>query len=79
MTAIIIPAIIFTIGLAAGGRESYIRIRNLRTMHALRQTVTDKRLRRQIRQQHTAQEQVRRATTVDPWLGRGGTHVFLDA
>lgn len=79
MTAIIFPAIIFTIGLAAGGRESYLRIRNLRTMHALRRTVTDKRLRKQIRQQHAAREQVRRATTVDPWFGRGGTHVFLDA
>lgn len=78
MTAIIIPAIIFIIGLAAGGRESYIRIRNLRTMHALRRTVTSKRLRKQIRQQYTAREQVRRATTFDPWLGRGGTHLFRE-
>lgn len=78
MTAIIFPAIIFTIGLTAGGRESYIRIRNLQAMHALRATTTSKRLRKQIRQQHEAQEQVRRATTLDPWLGRGGTHLFRE-
>ena len=79
MTAIIIPAIFFTIGLATEGRTVYRQVRSLRAMYALRRTVTSKRLRRQIRTQHTAQEQVRRATTLDPWLGRGGTHLFIDA
>lgn len=79
MTAIIIPAILFAIGATAEGRNAYRQVRDLRAMYALRRTVASKRLRRQIRQQHTAQEAVRRATTIDPWLGRGGTHVFLDA
>jgi hypothetical protein len=79
MTAIIIPALFFAIGAVAEGRTVYRQVRSLRAMHALRRTVTDKRLRRQIRLQHTAQEQVRRATTLDPWLGRGGTHLFIDA
>jgi hypothetical protein len=79
MTAIIIPALFLTIGMAAEGRNVYRQVRDLRAMYALRRTVTSKRLRKQIRIQHNAQEAVRRATTVDPWLGRGGTHVFIDA
>ena len=75
MTATLIP---LAIGLLIGGHETYTRVRDLRAMQALRATTTSKRLRRQIRQQHDAAEKVRRATTLDPWLGRGGTHIFRE-
>lgn len=70
--------ILFTIGLTIGSRETYTRVRDLRTMYALRRTTRSKELRRQILIQHDAQERVRRATTLDPWLGRGGTHLFRE-
>lgn len=84
MTATLIPILCLALGLTAGGRETYIRVRNLRAMYALRRTTRSKRLRRQIHQQHIAAEQVRRATTydpwIDPWIGqrRGGTHLFRE-
>lgn len=70
--------ILLTIGLTIGGRETYTRVRDLRNMYALRRTTNNKRLRRQIKRQYNAREQVRRATTLDPWLGRGGTHLFRE-
>ncbi len=71
MTAIIIPLIISNaLGFAAAIPAAIAPIRRELLLRRSLKTVT--------RQQHTATEQVRRATTIDPWLGRGGTHVFRE-
>ncbi len=79
MTAIIIPLIISNaLGFAAATPAAIAPIRRELLLRRRLKTVTRKKFRHQIRQQHTAAEQVRRATTIDPWLGRGGTHVFRE-